>query len=348
MNKKNIQGESFAKGFNATQAGGALGPDAAEKFFKNIFSKEPTAKPEKKEPVAKKEPKVKKEPPKATTIRNFNDIPDMLSYKDHSGMLFTYDKNKRKWISRDGKTELDPKDGAVGYNKAREKSRLESEDTTMKKAVKEGLADLAHKAEADHEVQMARADLYKIAKYAIKLHDMLKSVSEEQGLEGWQQAKITKAADYMSSVFHNLDYEMKFGQGSSGSEMEIKMGEAQDDPELKSAHDAGYKDASRGKKKNPHNPGSPLAKEYDKGQDSYKRHFGESNDPYKQKLAARLEEKAKSKAQQRFMGMVYAAKKGEKPASPDVAKVAKGMSKKSAKDYASTKHKGKPEHVKKD
>lgn len=59
-------------------------------------------------------------------------------------------------------------------------------------------------------------------------------------------------------------------------------------------------------------------------------------------------EKAKSKAQQKFMGMVYAAKKGEKPASPEVAKAAKGMSKKSAKDYAATKHKGKPEHVKED
>ncbi len=59
-------------------------------------------------------------------------------------------------------------------------------------------------------------------------------------------------------------------------------------------------------------------------------------------------EKAKSTAQQKFMGMVYAAKKGEKPASPEVAKAAKGMSKKSAKDYAATKHKGKPEHVKED
>jgi hypothetical protein len=40
---------------------------------------------------------------------------------------------------------------------------------------------------------------------------MLKKVSEEQGLEGWQQAKITKAADYIGSVYHNMDYEMKFG-----------------------------------------------------------------------------------------------------------------------------------------
>ena len=56
-----------------------------------------------------------------------------------------------------------------------------------------------------------------------------------------------------------------------------------------------------------------------------------------------LQEKSLSRAQQRFMGMVYAAKKGETPASPEVAKAASGMSKKSAKDFAKTKHEGLPE-----
>ena len=78
----------------------------------------------------------------------------------------------------------------------------------MTKQIKEGLADLADRAERDHEVQMARSDLYKIAKYAIKLHEMMKSISEAEGIEGWQQAKITKAADYLGSVYHSLDYEM--------------------------------------------------------------------------------------------------------------------------------------------
>lgn len=58
-----------------------------------------------------------------------------------------------------------------------------------------------------------------------------------------------------------------------------------------------------------------------------------------------VQEKAKSKAQQKFMGMVYAAKKGEKAASPAVAKVAKGMSKSDAKDFSKTKHRGLPQHV---
>jgi len=80
----------------------------------------------------------------------------------------------------------------------------------MTDKIKEGLADLADRAERDHEVQMARSDLYKLAKYSIKLHEMLKSVSEAEGIEGWQQAKITKAADYISSVYHALDYDTKF------------------------------------------------------------------------------------------------------------------------------------------
>ena len=53
-----------------------------------------------------------------------------------------------------------------------------------------------------------------------------------------------------------------------------------------------------------------------------------------------------SKAQQRFMGMVHAAQKGdmENP-SPEVTKAADSMSDKSAKDFASTKHKGLPNKV---
>lgn len=73
----------------------------------------------------------------------------------------------------------------------------------------------------------------------------------------------------------------------------------------------------------------------------------EEPDPYMESLAQKLNsvinEKAVSKAQQQFMGMVHAAKKGSEPASKEVAKVAKGMSKKDAKDFASTKHKGLPE-----
>lgn len=56
-----------------------------------------------------------------------------------------------------------------------------------------------------------------------------------------------------------------------------------------------------------------------------------------------LDEKAVSKKQQRFMGMVHATQKGEKAPSKEVAKVAKEMPQKAAKDFASTKQKGLPE-----
>jgi hypothetical protein len=56
-----------------------------------------------------------------------------------------------------------------------------------------------------------------------------------------------------------------------------------------------------------------------------------------------IHEKAVSRAQQKFMGMVRAAQKGEKAASPEVAKVASSMKKKDVKDFASTKHDKLPE-----
>lgn len=58
---------------------------------------------------------------------------------------------------------------------------------------------------------------------------------------------------------------------------------------------------------------------------------------------------SKSKSQQRFMGMVHAAQKGDLKNPPKAIKdAAKSMKKKDAKDFASTKHKGLPEKVKKE
>ena len=84
--------------------------------------------------------------------------------------------------------------------------------------VKEDLSMDTRVMETDHEVQMARADLFKLAKYSVELHKLLKNVSEEQGLEGWVQAKITKAADYISSVKHHME------ANPSDIELAIDMG----------------------------------------------------------------------------------------------------------------------------
>ena len=88
-----------------------------------------------------------------------------------------YNVNKRKEAGTSRKQ---------GHPKAPSAQDWKNAAKTAKETTNEGLAELAGAAERDHEVQMARADLYKIAKYAIKLHDMLKQVTEAEGIEGWQ------------------------------------------------------------------------------------------------------------------------------------------------------------------
>ena len=121
------------------------------------------------------------------------------------------------------------------------------------KDLKEDLATLAYKAEADHEVQMARSDLYKIAKYSIKLHEMMKGVTEEQGVEGWVQSKITKAADYLGSVYHYLDYEMKFDEMTEAKKakpdyIDIDGDDNKTEPMKKAVKDKEAKEKEKGKK----------------------------------------------------------------------------------------------------
>lgn len=64
--------------------------------------------------------------------------------------------------------------------------------------------DLEKPRPDDHEAKMAKADCYKLAKYSAKLFHM---IEEGEELDGWVAAKITKAADYISSVYHYLEYE---------------------------------------------------------------------------------------------------------------------------------------------
>ena len=66
-------------------------------------------------------------------------------------------------------------------------------------------------------------------------------------------------------------------------------------------------------------------------------------------MSGLISEKAKSKAQQRFFGMAHALQKGKKipGASTELKQVAKSMGKKDVKDFAKTKHKNLPTHVKK-
>ena len=78
--------------------------------------------------------------------------------------------------------------------------------------------------ETDHEGAMAKADLYKLANYSFKL---FKKLEDDAQLEAWVQAKITKAADYIASVYHYLEYEMKFNDYGQKLDNSDVMSESQ-------------------------------------------------------------------------------------------------------------------------
>ena len=59
----------------------------------------------------------------------------------------------------------------------------------------------------DHEVQMAKSDLFATAKNAQEIMSYLKDRSEEEGIKGWMQSYITLANDYLNSVKESLQYE---------------------------------------------------------------------------------------------------------------------------------------------
>ena len=57
----------------------------------------------------------------------------------------------------------------------------------------------------DDEGRHAKMQLQKAAEYSVKLAQMMDDMTQ---LPSWVQSKITKASDYMSAVYHYLDYEM--------------------------------------------------------------------------------------------------------------------------------------------
>src|SRR6056300_292037 len=62
--------------------------------------------------------------------------------------------------------------------------------------------------EIDEEGRMAKRQLADIAEYAQDLSQML---NDETQLEAWVQSKLTKAADYIKTVKHYVEYGMEEG-----------------------------------------------------------------------------------------------------------------------------------------
>ena len=61
-----------------------------------------------------------------------------------------------------------------------------------------------------YEGDMAKRSLYHMAAQAQQLHDML---HDDENLEPWVAAKITKAADYLEKAFKAISYDKGPGKG---------------------------------------------------------------------------------------------------------------------------------------
>lgn len=68
----------------------------------------------------------------------------------------------------------------------------------------------------DHEVEMARSEIYAAAKDAMRIFKLLKDRTEDQGIMGWQQSYITLASDYLNSVADSLDYDANVQEMTGG------------------------------------------------------------------------------------------------------------------------------------
>lgn len=178
-------------------------------------------------------------------VKSLVDVPHQTKSKKYKKRPYVQmDGNQYHVLNKDGKR-------MKTFNNMKQAQHYLNQNYERLNEGHDNLGDMAHRAEMDHEVQMARADLYKLAKYAIKLHDMLKKVSEAEGIEGWQQAKITKASDYISSVYHSLDYDMNVGDNTTPTMSYLQHPEEDD-----------YKLALSGmleaKKKQPAKPRNPA------------------------------------------------------------------------------------------
>ena len=94
----------------------------------------------------------------------------------------------------------------------------EEEMEMKKKGAKIAPMEEDHHENPNDDSNMAKSQLYAIAKYAIELLQLIKDGDQ---LDAWVQAKITKAADYVDAVQHYLEGEEYLDNNHEESEEEL-------------------------------------------------------------------------------------------------------------------------------
>ena len=148
-----------------------------------------------------------------TLIGKLQNRPDKLAYnrgfiqgvKDElrsSLDEISYDDAKKKGLKSPDKADISKDKDISDYELKRGMAVQKAIDGQEKNEMYTN--DIGKDDYTDDEGRMAKSQMYKTGKYAMKLHDMLDDMEQ---LPAWVQAKLTKASDYLSGVYHYLDYE---------------------------------------------------------------------------------------------------------------------------------------------
>jgi hypothetical protein len=120
-------------------------------------------------------------------------------------------QQKIKYKDADGKEHEATVKSLLGYAKdhpgRKAAARVYAKHMSSQKKEEGIVAESQYEMEPtndDHEGRMAKSDLLALHKQAGELYNML---GDNEELEGWVQSKITLAADYISAVYNNLQYE---------------------------------------------------------------------------------------------------------------------------------------------
>ena len=153
---------------------------------------------------------------------------------EKAGTLLTGKKTNKKYANSVNESKMkelamDLKDMDNGnfqkkYKKSKEQIKFELGDPEQKKTVHEATLEeddlilvpgQGHRLKSgfiphdqdrrDHEVEMAKSDLFQAAKNAKQVYELIHDVTEDEGLEGWVQEKIIKANDYLNTIREYLE-----------------------------------------------------------------------------------------------------------------------------------------------
>ena len=160
---------------------------------------------------------------------------DQAPCPDCNGSGFSKGSNEYEW-----ETYLEPCEACNGDGYTSEEDECEYSGGNAEVYIQAGNdaeesnCESGHDDDFDGEIDMARAELLKAADYATKLFDHLANIGS---LEGWTASKITKASDYLSSVYHALEYDALDANVEDEEDEDIEVDRFDGN---KTARDAGY------------------------------------------------------------------------------------------------------------